>query len=107
MNPQKTDRHSFIGGSDARIIMGEDEAALIRLWREKRGEVEFMCSPQIRGRPNDLSFRPRVVGQSSIGRLDASNPVHFPDLPPTGFRSRTPGPPPFSSMNSTPADFPI
>jgi len=32
-------RRSFIGGSDARIIMGNDEAALIRLWREKRGEA--------------------------------------------------------------------
>src|SRR3954470_22740766 len=31
-------RHHFIGGSDARVIMGEDEAALLRLWREKRGE---------------------------------------------------------------------
>ena len=38
-------RRSFIGGSDARIIMGEDEAALRRLWSEKRGEVE----------PEDLS----------------------------------------------------
>jgi predicted phage-related endonuclease len=37
---RSTDRRYFIGGSDARIIMGEDEAALIRLWREKRGEVE-------------------------------------------------------------------
>jgi predicted phage-related endonuclease len=33
-------RRSFIGGSDARIVMGNDEAALLRLWREKRGEVE-------------------------------------------------------------------
>src|SRR5262245_38785665 len=32
-------RRFYIGGSDARIIMGSDEAALIRLWREKRGEV--------------------------------------------------------------------
>jgi predicted phage-related endonuclease len=32
-------RRSFVGGSDARIIMGNDEAALIRLWREKRGEL--------------------------------------------------------------------
>jgi predicted phage-related endonuclease len=39
------DRRSFIGGSDARIIMGNDEARLIRLWREKRGEAE----------PEDLS----------------------------------------------------
>src|SRR5437588_2651264 len=38
-------RRSFIGGSDARVIMGEDEAALVRLWREKRGEIE----------PEDLS----------------------------------------------------
>jgi len=33
-------RRSFVGGSDARLIMGQDEAALIRLWKEKRGEVE-------------------------------------------------------------------
>jgi predicted phage-related endonuclease len=38
-------RRSFIGGSDARIIMGTDETALIRLWREKKGEIE----------PEDLS----------------------------------------------------
>ena len=38
-------RRSFIGGSDARIVMGSDEAALVRLWREKRGEVD----------PEDLS----------------------------------------------------
>jgi predicted phage-related endonuclease len=38
-------RRGFIGGSDARIIMGADETALTRLWREKRGEVE----------PEDLS----------------------------------------------------
>ena len=35
----QSDRRYFIGGSDARIIMGGDEAALIRLWREKRGEA--------------------------------------------------------------------
>jgi predicted phage-related endonuclease len=40
-----TSRRYFIGGSDARIIMGDDEGALIRLWREKRGEIE----------PEDLS----------------------------------------------------
>src|ERR1700687_4795835 len=36
---QLIDRRHFIGGSDARIIMGKDEKALLRLWREKRGEV--------------------------------------------------------------------
>jgi hypothetical protein len=39
------ERRSFIGGSDARVIMADDEAALARLWREKRGEAE----------PEDLS----------------------------------------------------
>jgi predicted phage-related endonuclease len=33
------DRRHFIGGSDARIIMGNDEDDLIRLWKEKRGEL--------------------------------------------------------------------
>jgi predicted phage-related endonuclease len=38
--PVVNDRRGAIGGSDARIIMGTDEAALLRLWREKRGEAE-------------------------------------------------------------------
>jgi predicted phage-related endonuclease len=42
---QITNRRYFIGGSDARVIMGDDEIALVRLWQEKRGEVE----------PEDLS----------------------------------------------------
>src|ERR671937_600474 len=43
-NPNEN-RRVFVGGSDARIIMGNDESALVRLWREKRGDVE----------PEDLS----------------------------------------------------
>ena len=38
-NDQHIRRH-FIGGSDARIIMGTDDKALHRLWKEKRGEAE-------------------------------------------------------------------
>jgi predicted phage-related endonuclease len=41
----RSDRRAFIGGSDAPIIMGDNESALLRLWREKRGEIE----------PEDLS----------------------------------------------------
>lgn len=33
-------RKDAIGGSDANAIMGGDEKKLLRLWREKRGEVE-------------------------------------------------------------------
>ena len=43
--PLNDERRLFIGGSDARIIMGKDEGALLRLWQEKRGELE----------PEDLS----------------------------------------------------
>jgi putative phage-type endonuclease len=45
ISAKRLNRRNFIGGSDARIIMGSDEAALLRLWREKRGEAE----------PEDLS----------------------------------------------------
>jgi predicted phage-related endonuclease len=34
------DRRLFVGGSDARTVMGHDHDALLQLWREKRGEVE-------------------------------------------------------------------
>ncbi len=58
------DRRYFIGGSDARVIMGNDESALIRLWREKRGEVE----------PRDLSSNLVVqlgVATEELNRHDA------------------------------------
>jgi putative phage-type endonuclease len=55
-------RRLFIGGSDARIIMGSDEAALIRLWREKRGEVE----------PEDLSGNLIVQLGSATEELNRS-----------------------------------
>ena len=42
---REPNRRQFLGGSDARIIMSPDELALIRLWKEKRGEAE----------PEDLS----------------------------------------------------
>src|SRR6266496_2191587 len=45
MRPGSCSRRTFLGGSDARVVMGQDESALIRLWREKRGELE----------PEDLS----------------------------------------------------
>ena len=58
----KRDRRSFIGGSDARIIMGSDEAALIRLWREKRGEAE----------PEDLSGN--LIVQLGLATEDLNRP---------------------------------
>ena len=59
---QSKDRRYFIGGSDARIIMGNDEAALLRLWREKRGEVE----------PEDLSSN--LIVQLGLATEDLNRP---------------------------------
>jgi predicted phage-related endonuclease len=38
-------RRDGIGGSDANVIMGGDPEKILRLWKEKRGEIE----------PEDLS----------------------------------------------------
>ena len=57
------DRRHFIGGSDARIIMGQDEKALIRLWQEKRGEVG----------PEDLSGN--LIVQLGLATEDLNRPV--------------------------------
>jgi hypothetical protein len=40
MVADSANRRSFIGGSDAQIIIGDDEAALLRILGEKRGEAE-------------------------------------------------------------------
>ena len=66
-NERITDSHrrSFIGGSDARIIIGADEAALHRLRRKKRGEAE----------PEDLSGNLIVqlgLVTEGLNRLSAS-----------------------------------
>lgn len=44
-NEQKEFRRHGIGGSDANTIMGGDPEKVLRLWKEKRGEIE----------PEDLS----------------------------------------------------
>jgi predicted phage-related endonuclease len=63
----KTDRSHFIGGSDARIIMGKGKKALRRLWREKRGE----------GAPVDLSaVQPGLVTEHLNRRWYELNSGH-------------------------------
>src|SRR5258708_28053632 len=55
------DRRHFIGGSDARIIMGADERALVRLWRAKKGDVES-------GKPGRAPNRPLRLGNEARHR---------------------------------------
>ena len=68
------DRRYLIGGSDARIIMGNDEPALVRLWREKRGEVEPEDLSDQSHRPARGRTEPRtetgsnaILAKSSLG----------------------------------------
>ena len=70
---EATHRRSFIGGSDARIIMGSDEAALVKLWREKRGEAVTTAIDRIAGMVNLItSLRtPPANGSHRIGRFVA------------------------------------
>ena len=53
----KPDLRQFIGESDDRIVMSTDKAALILLWKEKRGEIE----------PEDLSDALWPEVQSRVG----------------------------------------
>jgi hypothetical protein len=89
---QDESRRNFIGGSEARVIMGQDEKALIRLWQEKRGEVG----------PEDLSANHIVqFGVATEGLI--ADAAYLPALLWIRLRTLTPGPPPFSSMNTMPA----
>jgi hypothetical protein len=92
---------AYAGGSDARTIMGTDQAGLPRLWGEKRGEAA----------PADLSGN--LIVRSGSRYPDPRRETRFRSLnharpfpaerpacqsPFDGFRRRTP-----SSMNSIPA----
>jgi hypothetical protein len=58
------DRHGFAGGFDARIITRKDEAAaLLGVWRPKRGEDE----------PEALSCNPRPTQHPSANLVDAAH----------------------------------
>jgi hypothetical protein len=115
--------------------MGNDEAALLRLWREKRGETgpEDLSGNLIvqLGLATEALNRRLVRGQHNTGQVitDVQRQVRHPalrwtaatldarvvagtpldsyleprPLPFLQCRFHTPGPPPFSSMNSTPA----
>ncbi len=81
----KSERHRFLGGSDARVIMSPDETALIRLWKEKRGEAGTTRA----GRSREGRIH---RGPAASGGCDLRDRSRMP-----GFLSGVP-------MNSIPAD---
>jgi hypothetical protein len=69
------DRRHFICGSKARIIMGQDDKALIRLWQEKPGEVGPEDNrPDRPARPADRGPQPHPV----IGSGPSGSPTFTP-----------------------------
>jgi len=67
MRNPSSDRRCFIGGSDARMIMGNDHDALVRLWRQKRGEIEPELHAAALADPSDLLPH---VGDCDDGRVE-------------------------------------
>ena len=74
-------RRYFVGGSDAKIVMGDDEGAVLRLWKSR-------WLPWVTMGPASTAFGLRSITAATCV---------------TGLAKRTPSPPPFSSMNSMPA----
>src|SRR5215207_7929630 len=83
------DRLSYVGGSDARTILGKDENALLRLWQEKRGElapedlsgnliVQFGCATEepalVRARDGAQYRRGPTLRPPPQARLDGCDP---------------------------------
>jgi|GEM_PF-7110282 len=51
-------RRSFIGGSDARTIMGDDESALVHLWREREARSSPRTSPATSSSSSGVATEP-------------------------------------------------
>ena len=83
----RQNRRYFIGGSDARIIMGDDEDALLRLWREKRGEVE----------PEDLSGN--LIVQLGVVTEDLNRRWYEANTGPADYRHSAANPPSSAALD--------
>jgi hypothetical protein len=75
IHSQTEGRRYFIGGSNAWVVMGQDEAALLRPWQEKRCEVEpedlsGNLVVQLGATTEDLNWRwyERITGRMPLGR---------------------------------------
>jgi hypothetical protein len=79
------ERRSFIRGLDARVIMGDDEAALLRLWREKHGGAYLRLRGFLNRTPSPPSFSSmRSMPAASMARCSfarASSETRGPNPP--------------------------
>jgi len=83
--PNVGNRRSFLGGSDARIIMGSDEVALVRLWQEKRGEAgppdysdNLVVQLGLATEPLNRRWFEKRTGQVIKGRPKLGPPPSYP-----------------------------
>ena len=82
-NSINSNQRSFIGGSDARIILGEDEAALVRLWREtRRGHRKPVGQPHRPAWSGDRGPGPGAGAEANTGQVitDVQQRVFHPAL---------------------------
>jgi len=83
-NYRVEERRGFVGGSDARTIMGNDESALLRLWREKRGEAapEDLSGSLIVQLGNATEDLNRLWYERNSGQVirDVQRRVHHPAI---------------------------
>jgi hypothetical protein len=62
------ERRYFIGGSDARTVMGNDEAALLRLWRNISAKVEREDLPLgVATKDRNRRWHDAITGRMPIG----------------------------------------
>jgi hypothetical protein len=78
-------RRSFIGGSDTRTIMGDDEAALVRLWREEHRGGYLRLRDFRKRTPSPPPF-------SSVNSMPAASIARC-SLARASFETRGPNPP--------------
>jgi hypothetical protein len=70
ITPAYTDRCSFIGDSDAPVIIGGDENAPLRLWPEKRGAAE---PEEFSGKPGPSQPCDRASAKPSASPVRAAH----------------------------------
>ena len=81
-NENLADRRYFIGGSDARVIMGDDEAALLRLWRENGARLSRRTfSGNLIVQLGVVTSRSTAIGSNAVPASGQRRPIRIGRYP--------------------------